>query len=436
MKRLVVAIVLAGLIGLAISQPRVPVGPMDPMGIPPGGKESPAAKTGDVVPQQARQARGAYLAQAGNCMGCHTMQGGRPYAGGHSLDTSIGTFVTPNITPDRETGIGLWNEDDFWRALHDGKGRNGSPLYPAFPYTEYTRVTREDSDALFAYLQSLPSVQQRNPPSRINFPYNLRPLIYVWRAFYFEQGVYQPQAAKGDEWNRGAYLVQGLGHCNACHTTRNPFGASRGDRLGGGQLMGSNWYAPSLTSLQEASTSDWPVDESIQLLTTGLSHRAVATGPMADVVSQSLQYLTDDDARAMAVYLKSLPESDPRSRGVAPALTEEVDKLLRRGGEIYETHCQDCHGNLGQGAPGAYPALAGNRGITLASPTNAIRSILNGGYAPVTASNPRPYGMPPFAQILHDEEIALVLSYVRNAWGNRGSLVTAVQVDRSRKGAQ
>ena len=165
-------------------------------------------------------------------MGCHTAQGGRPYAGGHRLATSIGTFITPNITPDQETGIGLWNEEDFWRALHEGKARNGSPLYPAFPYTEYTKVTREDSNAIFAYLQSLPPVQQRNPPSRIRFPFNLRPLIYVWRALYFEQGVYQPETAKSDEWNRGAYLVQGLGHCNACHTTRNPFGASQGESIG------------------------------------------------------------------------------------------------------------------------------------------------------------------------------------------------------------
>lgn len=200
--------------------------------------------------------------------------------------------------------------------------------------------------------------------------------------------------------------------------------------------MGSNWYAPSLTSLQEGSASDWPMDDIVQLLTTGLSSRAVATGPMADVVSQSLQYLTPDDARAMATYLKSLPGSAPHSRGTAPELTDEVDKQLRRGGEIYEKYCQDCHGSFGQGAPGIYPALAGNRGVTLAAPINAIRSILNGGYAPVTESSPRPYGMPPFAQILPDEEIALVLSYIRNAWGNRGSLVTAVQVDRSRKGAQ
>jgi mono/diheme cytochrome c family protein len=386
--------------------------------------------------------RGAYLARAGNCMGCHTARSGdgvpdgRPYAGGHILATSIGTFVTPNITPDSETGIGNWSEEDFWRALNAGKSRNGSPLYPAFPYTDYTKVTREDANAIYAYLQSLPPVVQRNPPNRIDFPYNFRPLLYIWRALYFTQGVYRPDPGKSDEWNRGAYLVQGLGHCNACHTTRNPLGASQGNMLGGGQIMGSNWYAPSLTSFQEVSTADWPVPEIMRLLTTGLSSRGVTTGPMANVVSDSLQHLTDADARAMAVYLKSLPPGAPHSRGAAPGLTEEVDKQLRRGGEIYEIHCRDCHGNFGQGQPGVYPALADNRGVTLASPVNAIRSVLNGGYAPVTASNPRPYGMPPFAQILPDEEIALVLSYIRNAWGNRGSMVTAVQVDRSRKGAQ
>jgi mono/diheme cytochrome c family protein len=429
MKPAAIAVALAGLIGLGIF-----FIPMPPSSAP--GATSLAEKTNDIAEQQAREARGAYLAQAGSCMGCHTAQGGQPYAGGHHLATSIGTFVTPNITPDPETGLGQWSENDFWQALHDGRGRDGSPLYPAFPYTDYTNVTREDSDAIFAYLQSLPPASQRNPPSRISFPFNLRPLLYAWRALYFTQGVYRADAGKSDEWNRGAYLVQGLGHCNACHTSRNPLGASQGSVLGGGQIMGSNWYAPSLTSFQEASTSDWPVEDIIQLLTTGLSSRAAATGPMADVVSQSLQHLTRDDARAMAVYLKSLPASAPHSRGIAPELTDEVDGQLQRGGEIYEKYCQDCHGNLGQGAPGAYPALAGNRGVTLASPVNAIRSILNGGYAPVTASNSRPYGMPPFAQTLYDEEIALVLSYIRNAWGNRGSLVTAIQVDRSRKGVQ
>lgn len=384
----------------------------------------------------AQTARGAYLTQVANCRGCHTAQGGEPFAGGHILETSIGTFVTPNITPDKETGIGRWNEEEFWRALHEGRRRDGSLLYPAFPYTEYTKVTREDSDAMFAYLQSLPAIQQRNPPNQISFPFSFRPLLYIWRALFFEEGVYRPDASKSDEWNRGAYLVQGLGHCNACHTTRNPFGASQGNLLGGGQLMESNWYAPSLTSLQEASTADWPIEDIADLLRKGLSSRAVTTGPMADVVSQSLQYLSTEDAWAMATYLQSLPESEPRSRGTAPPLTEEVDRLLAKGAQLYETHCQDCHGSLGQGSPGSYPALAGNRGVTLASPVNAIRSILNGGYMPVTEANPRPYGMPPFAQVLPDEEIALVLSYIRNSWGNRGSLVTAAQVDRSRKGAQ
>lgn len=425
------SVITAAVVGLSLAAFLVSIG------FSPVSEKPAVVKPEDnIEEQQVQQARGAYLAHIGNCMACHTGQNGQPYAGGHILETFIGTFITPNITPDQETGIGLWNEEDFWRALHEGKGRNGDLLYPAFPYTEYTKITREDSNAIFAYLQSLPPIQRQNPPSQIHFPFNFRPLIYIWRAFYFEQGIYQPEAGKSDEWNRGAYLVQGLGHCNACHTTRNPLGASRGEILGGGQLMGSNWYAPSLTSLQEASTSDWPIHEIVQLLTVGLSSRAITTGPMAAVVSQSLQHLSKDDARAMAVYLQSLPKTAPHSRGIAPELTEEVDRQLQHGHKIYKTHCQDCHGSFGQGAPGAYPALAGNRSVTLASPINVIRSILYGGYAPVTASNSRPYGMPPFAHILNDEEIALVLSYIRNAWGNRGSMITSVQVDRSRKGAQ
>ena len=424
-----VTILIAGFTGLGILLAA-------PVTLSPAAEKPEAAEIHDTTELETLRARGAYLARIGNCLGCHTANSGLPYAGGHNLDTSMGTFVTPNITPDKETGIGLWSEEDFWQALHNGRGRDGNLLYPAFPYSEYTKVTREDSNAIFAYLQSLPAARQRNAPNRIYFPFNWRPLLYVWQFIYFSPGQYLPDTMRDEEWNRGAYLVQGLGHCNACHTTRNAWGVSKGDILGGGQLMGSNWYAPSLTSLQEASTAGWPIEEITRLLTMGSSSRAVTTGPMANVVSQSLQFLTEDDARAVAAYLKSLPETEPRSRGIAPPLTEEVDKQLEKGGQIYETYCQDCHGNLGEGAPGSYPALAGNRGVTMASPTNAIRSILNGGYAPVTEANQRPYGMPPFAQVLRDEEIALVLSYIRNSWGNRGSLVTAEQVDRSRKGAQ
>src|SRR5687768_15415482 len=196
-KRIVIAAAFAIFGGLGVL--------LAPMGPQSTSAEQPLAKIGDEETpqaqqiQQAWQMRGAYLAQAGNCMGCHTAQGGRPYAGGHVLDTSIGIFVTPNITLDQETGIGLWNEEDFWRAMHHGKSRDGSPLYPAFPYTDYTKVTREDADAIFAYLKSLPPVEQRNPPHQINFPFSFRPLLYLWRVLYFTEGVYKPDAVKSDE---------------------------------------------------------------------------------------------------------------------------------------------------------------------------------------------------------------------------------------------
>ncbi|SFM04567.1 Cytochrome c, mono-and diheme variants [Nitrosomonas nitrosa] len=377
-------------------------------------------------------ARGEYLARVGNCLGCHTTKGGQPFAGGLRLTTSFGTFVTPNITPDDETGIGRWSQEDFWRAMHEGKSRDGRLLYPAFPYTDYTKVTREDADLIFAYLRSIPAVSQSNPPHEIRFPYNYRPLLYVWRALFFKQGIYEPDSTKSEEWNRGAYLVQGLGHCNACHTARNVLGASQDEHASEGQIMDSNWYAPSLTTRQEAGSMDWSIEEIVELLTVGVTQRAMMSGPMGTVVRQSLQYLTPEDARAMAVYLKSLPESDAPPEVRYPEMPEGVRKYLAQGEKLYEKHCQDCHGASGQGAPGIYPALTGNRSVTMAIPTNVIRIVLNGGYPPTTAANPQPYGMPPFQQIIRDEEVAQLVSFIRNAWGNRGSLVTPVDVGQSR----
>jgi mono/diheme cytochrome c family protein len=377
-----------------------------------------------------RQARGAYLARAGNCAGCHTMQGGRPYAGGRELPTPFGTFVTPNITPDRDTGIGAWTAQDLWRAMHHGKGRDGKLLYPAFPYTEYTKVTREDSDAIFSYLQMVTPVSQAAAPDRLKFPYNIRALLYAWRALYFERGVHQPVADQSAEWNRGAYLVQGLGHCNACHATRNVIGAAGGAALGGGQVAGRSWYAPSLTSRREASSAGLPIDEIVALLSTGLSSTSAASGPMAEVVAQSLQHLSTPDILATAVYLKSLPDSSAAA-STPPELTAEVTRRIANGKKIYEKNCKDCHGASGEGAPGIYPPLAANRGVVLPSALNTIRSVLDGGFVPSTKGNPRPYGMPPFAQALSSEEVALVVSYVRNAWGNRASVVTSLEVDRS-----
>ena len=377
-----------------------------------------------------QQSRGAYLARAGNCAGCHTAQGGQPYAGGRELPTPFGTFVTPNITPDRVTGIGEWVAQDFWRAMHHGKGRDGKLLYPAFPYTEYTKVTREDADAIFAHLQTIAPVALATTPDRLKFPYNMRALLTVWRALYFKPGVYAPIANQSVQWNRGAYLVQGLGHCNACHASRNALGAAGGTALGGGQVAGRSWYAPSLTSRSEAGNADVPVEEIIKLLSTGISSNYSASGPMAEVIGQSLQHLSVPDVRAMAVYLKSLPDANAAT--LPPIeLTADATQRIAKGNKIYEKHCKDCHGESGEGAPGAYPPLAGNRSITLPTPINTIRSVLDGGFPPSTAGNPRPYGMPPFAHNLSSEEVALVVSYVRNAWGNRASLVTSIDVDRS-----
>lgn len=298
-------------------------------------------------------------------------------------------------------------------------------------------MTRQDANAIFSYLKSLPPVSQSNQPHEIAFPYNFRPLLAIWRALYFKAGVFEPDQSQSDAWNRGAYLVQGLGHCNACHTTRNVWGASEDDALTGGQIMGMNWYAPSLSSRLEAGSGDWAIEEIVALLKTGVTKRAVASGPMATVVRQSLQHLSQEDAYAMAIYLKSLTENE---RGTVPGvnfsvMTGSLLKHLDLGGRLYEQYCQTCHGADGKGAPGIYPALAGNRSVMMSSPLNAIRSVLNGGYPPTTAENPRPYGMPPFQQILRNEEVALVVSYIRNAWGNRAGLVTAVDIDRSKGGS-
>ena len=434
MKRGLGAAVLASTVAIGLAGQAS--GPVDAASSAKGAVKE--AKTGKALLAEQRRARGAYLARAANCMGCHTAQGGRPYAGGRSLSTPFGTFITPNITPDKATGMGHWNDDDFWKAMHEGKSRDGRPLYPAFPYTEYTKVTREDSDAIFAHLQALAPVAQKNPPNRINFPYDFQPLLSLWRMIYFKPGIFQPEPGKSAEWNRGAYLVQGLGHCSACHAERDPLGGIRetvgGEASGGGQIMGTNWYAPSLTSRSEAGTATWPLEEIIRLLTTGVSLRATTSGPMAEVVGQSLQHLSKADGRAMAVYLKSLGETDPRPSAAAPARTEQVEAWFQHGAKIYKKHCEECHGASGEGVPGIYPPLAGNRGVTMTPPINAIRSVLNGGYPPSTAGNPRPYGMPPYAQIFSDGEVAMVLSYIRNAWGNRASLVTTPQVDKSREG--
>jgi mono/diheme cytochrome c family protein len=394
-------------------------------------EETIAARSpGDFSPTPANLERGAYLARAGDCMACHTARGGAPYAGGRNIDTPFGRLYTPNITPDRDTGIGAWNADDFWRALHNGKSRDGRLLYPAFPYTNYTKVSRPDADALFAWLRSLPAVRQPNRAHALRFPYDQQPTLAFWRLLYFKPGVYAPDARRDAAWNRGAYLVEGLGHCAACHSSRNGLGAAEGP-LTGGLIPMLGWYAPSLASSAEAGLGSWDGAEIVQLLKTGVAPRATVFGPMAEVVTQSLQHLSDADLAAMAHYLKSLPP-EPTPVREPPPLDERGQQVLEQGRALYEKHCADCHGANGKGAPPAYPPLAGNRALTMDESVNAIRIVLNGGFAPGTAGNPRPFGMPPYSHLLSDEEVAAVVTYLRASWGNRAPPVSSAQANRYR----
>ena len=378
-------------------------------------------------------ASGEYLARTGNCMACHTARGGAPYAGGLGIQTPFGTVYTSNLTPDPQTGIGAWSSSEFWRAMHNGRSRNGRLLYPAFPYPNYTHVTRADSDAIFAYLRSLPAVAQANRPHELRFPYDSAPALAMWRALFFKPGQFEPDTQQSADWNRGAYLVQGLGHCNACHASRNALGATSGSLdLSGGLIPVQNWYAPSLASAHEAGVAEWRLSDIVDLLKTGVSSQGTVVGPMAEVVQNSTQHWTDGDLLAMATYLKALPPSqDERAPvTVAPPLPDS------RGAKLYKAHCAQCHGDQGEGATKVYPALAGNRAVTMASPANLVRMVLAGGFAPSTKGNPRPYGMPPFAMVFSNDDTAAVVSYIRSAWGNQGQAVSTLEVIQLRNGLQ
>jgi mono/diheme cytochrome c family protein len=382
--------------------------------------------TSSVTSSPQAVARGAYLARAGDCVVCHTQRGGQSYAGGRILPTPFGEMVVPNITQDKATGIGLWTADDFWRALHFGKGKNGQMLYPAFPYTNYTKVTRADADDLFAYFQSLPAIAAPRQPHRLRFPYNQQLMLAAWRALYFRPAQYQTDAKQSQQWNRGAYLVNGLGHCSSCHTKRNVFGASdTAADLQGGLIPVLNWYAPALTSHPKHGLGLWSQEEVRSLLKTGVSTKGSAFGPMAEVVMQSMQYLTDEDLNAMAVYMKALPHTDSQTEPEERASTHDRAQVLSDGKKLYETHCQDCHLKDGKGQALAYPPLAGNQAIINPNPVNAIRMVLYGGFAPATQGNPRPYGMAPYAPLLTDEQVAAVVSYIRATWGNASARLVA-----------
>ncbi len=385
---------------------------------PPASSTSPAAGAAQIT-------RGAYLARAGHCAGCHTTRGGAAYAGGRAISTPFGTVYASNLTPDRSTGLGDWTADNFWRALHHGRSRDGRLLSPAFPYPNFTQVSRADADDLLAYLRSLPPVQQANLPHALRWPYGTQAALAVWRAVSFSPGGVALDSQRSAEWNRGAYLVNGLGHCSACHAARNLLGASAGladPGVGDGWPL-QGWRAPSLADPAEASLAVWPLEDGVRLLQTGINTHAVVQGPMAEVVAGSTQHLLPADLRAMVVYLQALPAPLATASIAAPPPTGAV---MAQGSQLYTRHCADCHGAQGQGAPGIYPPLAGNRSVTMADPRNLIQAISNGGFAPATDANPRPYGMPAF-DLPHDEMAALA-TWLRASWGHQAAPVSALDV--------
>ncbi len=375
-------------------------------------------------------AKGEYLVLVGDCAGCHTTQGGARYAGGRSVPTPFGDIPVPNITPDVETGLGQWSFEDFWQSMHLGKGHHGELLYPAFPYTSYTRTTRDDALAIFAYLRSVPVVHQPVGKIALEFPYRVRASLVAWRALYFREGEFKADPAQSASWNRGAYLVQGLGHCNECHAARDSLGGSAGNQpLSGGQIPEQNWYAPDLSTRRHGGLEGWSEHDIVDLLKTGQSAKGVAFGPMARVVTDSTQHMDIDDLRAIATYLQSLP---PRTPPVSETSPFNAKAMVQQGEKIYVQHCADCHGKDGNGVAGVYPPLNGNSSVTEPSGINATRMVLLGGFAPLTKAHPRPYSMPPFAQQLSDTEVSAVVSYIRGSWSNKASVLRPVDVSKYR----
>lgn len=364
--------------------------------------------------------RGRYLAAAGDCAGCHTKPGGRDFAGGLPVETPFGTVVAANITPDKETGIGLWSDNDFVRALTEGIRRDGAHLFPAMPYPYFTKASRDDVLAIRAYLATVPAVDNSVNADQLPFPLSVRADMAAWNKLNFTPGAFRRDPDKSDEWNRGAYLVEGLMHCGACHTPKNLAGGDKNDaRFHGYALQG--WFAPDLTTDPRRGIGSWSADDLVAYLKTGHNRFAAATGPMADVVSHSTSRMTDADLHAVATYLKGQPASQEKS----PQPIAASDPAMRAGAAIYADECSACHTPSGRGVPNLFPRLAGAPSVQSTDPTSLIRVVLAGTRSVATDDAPTAPAMPAFGHVLGNREAAAVLTYIRNAWGNAAPPVSA-----------
>jgi mono/diheme cytochrome c family protein len=387
-----------------------------------------AARAGEDNQAFEKIERGRYLAVLGDCVACHTAPGGKPFAGGAALETPFGALLAPNITPDIATGIGAWSEEDFWRAMHEGIGKGGVRLYPAMPYPAYTKVSRDDVSAIWAYLRTLEPVRNEVQPNQLRFPFNVRrPATSTWDLINFKAGVFQPDPAKSDVWNRGAYLVEGLGHCGTCHTPKNITGGDRASEALQGALL-QDWYAPDLTEDRRTGIGSWSIEEIVRYLKTGTNSYDIASGPMAEVVSNSTSHVTDSDLLAIATYLK---DRAPRRASTAVALAHD-DARMVAGKAIYEDRCAACHSSSGAGVPTLFPRLAQAPLVQSTDPASLIRVVLIGSRAVATSDAPTAPAMPSFGWNLNDTEIADVLTYIRNTWGNAASAVQSSDVTKLR----
>jgi mono/diheme cytochrome c family protein len=373
--------------------------------------------------------RGRYLTIIGDCAACHTLPGsGRDFAGGRGIETPFGLLIAPNITPDRQTGIGAWTDDEFVNALKNGTGRDGNRLYPAMPYTYYTKLTRDDALAIRAYLNTLPPVYNPVQPNQLPFPFDIRTSMLAWDKLFFTPETFRPSPAKSAEWNRGAYLAEGLAHCGMCHTPKNLLGGDRSaEYLRGYALQG--WFAPDITSNPRRGIGGWSIDEIAAYLKTGHNSTSAATGPMAEMVDLSTSHMTDADLKAIAVYLKDQPSNADRD---AQSVVRPDEKTMKIGAAIYADECAGCHAANGKGAAGLFPSLNGTPVVQQTDPASLLHVVLRGARSAATDGAPTGAAMPQFAWVLNDDEVAAVLTYIRNAWGNSAPPVSAADVGKAR----
>jgi mono/diheme cytochrome c family protein len=386
------------------------------------------ARAGQSDPQEFTQIeRGRYLAVASDCVSCHTVPGSdTPFAGGRAIETPFGGIVAPNITPDPETGIGAWSDGEFDAAVRRGVRRDGAPLYPAMPYNAYTKMSREDVQAIRAYLATVTPVRNPLVAKSLPFPFNFRSAMHVWNALYFTEGEYKPEPKQSVEWNRGAFLVDGPAHCGACHTPKTSLGGDKTNRyLQGSDLQG--WFAPNITNDSRLGLGGWSVGEVVAYLKSGHNRVTAATGPMAEEVSLSSSHLLEGDLEAIATYLKTLPGG----KGTSEPLRTD-DPVMQAGGAIYRDQCSACHGLDGHGVPQLFPSVADSSLSRSSDPSTSIRIVLRGARSVATATEPTGPGMPSYGWQLSDGQVAAVLTYIRNTWGASAAAVLPQEVTKAR----